>query len=184
MRYLKTIILVVLIVGVLVFAFLIYRNQKPAGTDLITSNTNSTNTTNQTDSSNNQKPTSFVYLQPTLSKITIEDLNKLIARAGSNPIGLALQEYSNGINKVAVNSPILDVSNCVATPNVLRTKLNEQFEVENKDEAAHVLNNGSTFLSVPGHARTKLTMNTKSPGIYAFTCDRSAKFVGVFLFVD
>ena len=136
-----------------------------------------TTTNNNAQTQNN--PPAKTYTQPLPSKITVEALQKLIL--GPNPTPAQVKQISTEVGADSVISPVLDVTGCVATPNIIRVKMNTALTFTNKDAKPHKIYYGQTSYSVPPTSEMPVTLSFSSPGNYAYRCDNSKIFDGMFL---
>lgn len=120
------------------------------------------------------------------SKITAAQVKKIISDRGQNPTKAQLDAYALAVDAAAVDSAVLDISGCVATPNVLHLLPNATFTVVNRDSVERSFTYGEKPEVVPANSQRAMTLKFPNAdkgvlsAIAPFVCDGSAEPVGIF----
>ncbi|MEJ0021019.1 MAG: hypothetical protein WDN47_00365 [Candidatus Doudnabacteria bacterium] len=160
-------ILAILVIAILVVGYLLFNKLSTGGP-----------ASNPAPSGQNPGTSTPVYKAPTVSKATADVLKQLSTSASQSITPQQIKDYSDKVAAVAVTSPVLDVTGCTATPNVLKYNDKTTVTVQNKDTVAHTLTYGPsdkvvTLYSAPAQSVKSVTLNILSgPGIYGYLCDK------------
>ncbi len=116
------------------------------------------------------------------SNISLDELREIMDRYDPNLSAFESLQHFKSVGQAAVDSPVLDVSGCVVTPNVMRLKLKQSFKLSNQDIVAHQIDYGDQLSVVaPANTQKKVTLDFPNLGNYLLHCDQSGEIVGLFL---
>ncbi len=129
-------------------------------------------------------PSQKTWLSASPSKISLDELRKIIASHNPNSSAYELQQYHINVGAFSVKSPVLDVSGCVATPNIMQIQFKKPFKISNKDTVARHIDYGKG-LSVTVRAKTQkeVSLDFHGLGNYVLRCDQSSEFAGLLLVI-
>ncbi|MBI5134415.1 MAG: hypothetical protein HZA81_03480 [Candidatus Taylorbacteria bacterium] len=123
------------------------------------------------------------------SKVSLAEVRKILSDRGASPTKEALDRFSTSVTAAAVRSSVLDISGCVATPNVIEVFAGEPFTVKNTDNFPHVIHyGGKNPETIPGSTERKITLEFPNAekgvaGVMSpFTCDtdKTEEPIGIF----
>lgn len=91
------------------------------------------------------------------------------------PPGVSQEEeeaYLEELSEVAIESPYIDVTDCMPSPAVLRLHTGQRFSLQSHDTVSRTITFGEgTTVNVPAEGVAPITLNYRNPGFYRYGCD-------------
>lgn len=175
----QKIIIAVLVVGILVLGFFIYKVQQ---TPLVVGEPVVNNTVNSPSVPNENTPVSTV---PASNNTVVATPAPSLVETllAENPGGGATQEqlkaWSGKVSSYSVETSSIDVANCSPNPAIAKVTLKKPILFTNVDSVAHKLVNGNITIEVPAQGSKSVAPAFAGPGIYGYSCD--TRITGIFL---
>lgn len=175
----QKIMIVVLVLGILVLGFFIYRVQKAplvVGEPVINTPVNNTNTPSTNTPINNVPGTNT----PTVTTPAFSFAETLLnENPGANATQEQLKTWSAKVASYSVETSSVDVASCNPNPVVAKVTLKKPILFTNVDTVSHRLVNGDITIDVPAQGSKSVAPAFAGPGIYGYSCD--TRITGIFL---
>lgn len=187
MQNTKKVLIVLLVIVVIAIGYAFYASSiAPSVPSQPSAQNNSSSTPSTTTAAEPTKGNAITVGNAVPSKITAAQVRKLVSDRGAAPTKAQLDAYALGVDAAAVDSTVLDISGCVATPNVLHLLPSATFTAVNKDSVDRSFTYGEKPEVVPANSQKSITLKFPNAdkgvvsAIAPFTCDSGTDPVGIF----